>query len=184
MSAVNGQSGRQAEVISRPSGRQDDRGNLVDKVIFINRCAKVVKGGRRFSFSALVVVGDGAGRVGIGLGKAKETPNAVKKAVDHAKKHLRRYPLAGHTVPHEAVGVFDGGMVILKPAAPGTGVIAGGGVRLVLEALGVTDVLSKSMGSNNPFAMAKATLDALGKLRSYADVMALRFGENRKNGEV
>jgi small subunit ribosomal protein S5 len=153
---------------------------LVDKVIFINRCAKVVKGGRRFSFSALVVVGDGAGRVGIGLGKAKETPNAVKKAVEQGKKNLRNYPLAGHTIPHDIIGVFDGGMVILKPAAPGTGVVAGGGVRLVLEALGVTDILSKSMGSNNPFAMVKATLDALGKLRSYSDVMALRFGKEDK----
>jgi small subunit ribosomal protein S5 len=152
----------------------------MDKVIFINRCAKVVKGGRRFSFSALVVVGDGGGRVGIGLGKAKETPNAVKKAVEQAKKSLRSYPIAGHTIPHDIIGESDGGMVILRPAAPGTGVVAGGGVRLVLEALGVTDILSKSMGSNNPFAMVKATLNALSKLRSYPSVMALRFGEADK----
>ncbi|MDR2806642.1 MAG: 30S ribosomal protein S5 [Puniceicoccales bacterium] len=160
---------------------QDEYGRFIDKVVFINRCAKVVKGGRRFGFSALVVVGDGKGRVGIGLGKAKETPNAVKKAVEQAKKNLKSYPLAGHTVPHDVIGVSDGGRVMLRPAAPGTGVVAGGGVRLILEALGVTDVLSKSMGSNNPFAMVQATLNALGKLRSYSEVMALRFGQPDKN---
>ncbi|MDR2812916.1 MAG: 30S ribosomal protein S5 [Puniceicoccales bacterium] len=161
----------------RQSDRQEEANRLIDKVIFINRCAKVVKGGRRFSFSALVVVGDGAGRVGMGLGKAKETPDAVKKAVEQAKKNLRRYPIAGHTIPHDVIGASDGGLVILRPAAPGAGIVAGGGVRLVLEVLGVSDVLSKSMGSNNPFAMVHATLDALDKLRSYREVMALRHCE-------
>jgi small subunit ribosomal protein S5 len=168
-----GRSGRM-RMPARQGESQDEKNRLVDKVVFINRCAKVVKGGRRFSFSALVVVGDKAGRVGIGLGKAKETPDAVKKAVEQAKKHLCRYPVKGHTIPHDVLGHSDGGLVMLRPAAPGTGVVAGGGVRFVLEALGVSDVLSKSMGSNNPFAMVRATLDALGKLRSYAEVMALR----------
>jgi small subunit ribosomal protein S5 len=163
--------------MARQSERPDEANRLVDKVVFINRCGKVVKGGRRFSFSALVVVGDGAGRIGVGLGKAKETPDAVKKAVEQAKKDLRRYPIVGHTIPHDVVGASDGGLVMLRPAAPGAGIVAGGGVRLVLEVLGVSDVLSKSMGSNNPFAMVHATLDALGKLRSYPEVMALRRGE-------
>jgi small subunit ribosomal protein S5 len=152
----------------------------MDEVIFINHCAKVAKGGRRFGFLALVVVGDGGRRIGIGLGRAKETPNAVKKAVEQAKKSLRSYSIAGHTIPHDIIGESDWGMVILRPAAPGTGVVAGGGVRLVLEALGVTDILPKSMGSNNPFAMVKATLDALTKLRSYPSVMGSRFGEADK----
>jgi small subunit ribosomal protein S5 len=164
----------------RPSERKEERDRLMDKIIFINRCAKVVKGGRRFGFAALVVVGDGAGRVGVGLGKAKETPDAVKKAVEQAKKSLKSYPLAGHTIPHEVLGASDSGLVMLRPAAPGTGIVAGGGVRLVLEVLGVTDVLSKSMGSNNSFAMVRATLDALGKLRSYSYVMALRYGDAKK----
>ncbi|MDR2201133.1 MAG: 30S ribosomal protein S5 [Puniceicoccales bacterium] len=177
--SVNGRGRSQ----TRTPEREDERGRLIEKVIFINRCAKVVKGGRRFSFSALVVVGDGAGRGGVGLGKAKETPNAVKKAVEQAKKNLRSYPLAGHTIPHDIVGVSDGGMVMLKPAAPGTGIVAGGGVRLILEALGITDILSKSMGSNNPFAMVRATFDALDKLRSYGSVMSLRFGDRKKTQE-
>jgi small subunit ribosomal protein S5 len=175
MGGVNFGVSRQSRAV-RQFDRRDEANRLVDKVVFINRCAKVVKGGRRFSFSALVVVGDGAGRVGIGLGKAKETPDAVKKAVEQAKKNLRRYPVAGHTIPHDVVGASDGGLVMLRPAAPGTGIVAGGGVRLVLEVLGVSDVLSKSMRSNNPFAMVYATLDALGKLRSYPEVMALRCG--------
>jgi small subunit ribosomal protein S5 len=176
MGGVNLRVNRQSRG-ARQFDRQDEANRFVDKVVFINRCAKVVAGGRRFSFAALVVVGDGAGRIGVGLGKAKETPDAVKKAVEQAKKDLRRYPIAGHTIPHEVVGASDGGLVILRPAAPGAGIVAGGGVRLVLEVLGVSDVLSKSMGSNNPFAMVHATLDALGKLRSYSEVMALRRGE-------
>ncbi|UPA28695.1 MAG: 30S ribosomal protein S5 [Verrucomicrobiota bacterium] len=174
MSGTNLKSNRRTRNNNRQSEPSDEANRLTDRVVFINRCAKVVKGGRRFGFSALVVVGDGAGRVGIGLGKAKETPDAVKKAVEHAKKELRSYALAGHTIPHEVTGSFDGGLVMLRPAAPGTGVVAGGGVRLVLESLGVSDVLSKSMGSNNPFAMVGATLDALKKLRRYSDAMGLR----------
>lgn len=173
MSGVNLKSGKTSRR-GHAAEAKDAESRLADKVVFINRCAKVVKGGRRFSFSALVVVGDGAGRVGIGLGKAKETPDAVKKAVERAKKNLRSYAVAGHTIPHEVTGAFDGGLVMLRPAAPGTGIVAGGGVRLVLEALGVSDVLSKSMGSNNPFAMVYATLNALGKLHTYGDVMAMR----------
>lgn len=165
---------RGSRKVSRGKEENDSGSRLTDKVVSINRCAKVVKGGRRFSFSALVVVGDGAGRIGIGLGKAKETPDAVKKAVERAKKTLKSYAIAGHTIPHEVVGTSDGGLVILRPAAPGTGVVAGGGVRLVLEALGISDVLSKSMGSNNPFAMVRATLDALGQLRSYSEMMSVR----------
>jgi small subunit ribosomal protein S5 len=183
MNSVNLEVNRQSRT-TRQFDRQSEANRLMDKVVFINRCAKVVKGGRRFSFSALVVAGDGAGRVGIGLGKAKETPDAVKKAVEQAKKNLRRYPIAGHTIPHDVVGASDGGLVMLRPAAPGAGIVAGGGVRLVLEVLGVSDVLSKSMGSNNPFAMVYATLDALGKLRSYPEVMALRRGEADREGSL
>ena len=171
MSSVNFKSGK---TLRRDHSSESVDGRLMDKVVFINRCAKVVKGGRRFSFAALVVVGDGAGRVGVGLGKAKETPDAVKKAVERAKKDLRSYAISGATLPHEVVGTFDGGVVMLRPAAPGTGIVAGGGVRLVLEVLGISDVLSKSMGSNNPFAMVRATLDALSQLRAYGDVMAMR----------
>ena len=166
--------------VSKKAETEESVSKLEDKVIFINRCAKVVKGGRRFSFAALVAVGDRAGRVGIGLGKAKETPDAVKKAVERAKKGMRRYSILGRTLPHEAHGHSDGGEVVLLPAAPGTGVVAGGGVRLILELLGVSDVLSKSIGSNNPFAMVKATLNALEKLRTYSDVMSLRGSEGDK----
>lgn len=173
MSGVNLKSGKTVRR-ERSEAQTNTETHLTDKVVFINRCAKVVKGGRRFSFSALVVVGDGAGKIGIGLGKAKETPDAVKKAVERAKKDLHSYAIVGHTIPHEVVGSFDGGLVILRPAAPGTGIVAGGGVRLVLEALGVSDVLSKSMGSNNPFAMVRATLNALSKLRSYGEMMSMR----------
>ncbi|MDR0351040.1 MAG: 30S ribosomal protein S5 [Puniceicoccales bacterium] len=150
---------------------------FVDKVVRINRCAKVVTGGRRFGFSALAVIGDKAGRVGIGVGKAKETPDAVRKAIDQAKKNIRSYSICNSTVPHIAVGVADGGRVLLRPAAPGTGIIAGGGVRAVLEVLGVTDILTKSMGSNNPFAMVRATLDALSQLRTREEVMAIRHAD-------
>ncbi|MDR2735656.1 MAG: 30S ribosomal protein S5 [Puniceicoccales bacterium] len=153
---------------------RDPENQFVDKVVRINRCAKVVKGGRRFGFSALAVVGDKAGRVGIGLGKAKETPDAVRKAIEQAKKNIKPYSIHSSTVPHVVVGVADGGRVLLRPAAPGTGIIAGGGVRAVLEVLGVTDILTKSMGSNNPFAMVRATLDALSQLRTKEEVMAIR----------
>ena len=147
---------------------------MVEKVVFINRCAKVVKGGRRFSFSALAVVGDQKGHVGIGYGKANEVPDAIKKSTEHARKSMVAVKLKGDTIPHEVLGVSDGGKVFLRPASPGTGIIAGGGVRAVLEAAGVRNVLSKSMGSNNHIAIVHATLNGLLKLRLAADVQAMR----------
>ncbi len=147
---------------------------LIEKVVHINRCAKVVKGGRRFTFSALVVIGDGAGKVGLGYGKAKEVPDAIKKATDRSRANMKSYSLKDTTIPHEVRGEFDGGIVILRPASAGTGVIAGGGVRAVLEAAGVKDVLSKSLGSNNDMAMVNATFDALSKLRTAEAINKLR----------
>ncbi len=147
---------------------------MVEKVVFINRCAKVVKGGRRFSFSALAVVGDQKGKVGIGYGKANEVPDAIRKSTEHARKNMVSVKLKGTTIPHEVLGQFDGGKVFLRPASPGTGIIAGGGVRAVLEAAGVHNVLSKSMGSNNHIAVVHATLNGLLQLRLAADVGALR----------
>ncbi|MDR1528208.1 MAG: 30S ribosomal protein S5 [Puniceicoccales bacterium] len=151
-----------------------ERGELKEKVIHVNRCAKVVKGGRRFGFTALVVVGDQKGRIGVGYGKAKEVPEAIRKGTERAKKNITSFQLNETTVPHMALGVSDGGRVLLRPAAPGTGVIAGGGVRAVLEVLGIKDVLTKSMGSNNQIAVVNATLDALGKMRSYALIKQIR----------
>ncbi|HRG57203.1 MAG TPA: 30S ribosomal protein S5, partial [Lacunisphaera sp.] len=130
---------------------------MFEKVVFINRCAKVVKGGRRFSFSALSVVGDGKGNVGIGYGKANEVPDAIKKSTESAKKRMVSVKLKGSTIPHEVLGEFDGGKVFLRPASTGTGLIAGGGVRAVLEAAGVHNVLTKSMGSKNHIAVVHAT---------------------------
>ncbi len=159
----------------RDQPRNDDDGpQMVEKVVFVNRCAKVVKGGRRFSFAALVVVGDQKGNIGVGYGKANEVPDAIKKSTEHAKKRLIHVKLKGDTIPHDVLGQFDGGRVLLKPASPGTGLIAGGGVRAVLEAAGVKNVLTKSMGSNNHIAVVNATVDALRQLRLAQDFANVR----------
>lgn len=148
--------------------------NLTDRVIHINRNAKVVKGGRRFSFSALVVVGDGQGGVGVGLGKAKEVPEAIRKGVEKAKKDMVKVPLVEGTIPFDVLGKFGAGKVLLKPASPGTGVIAGGAARAILEAAGVENVLSKCLGSNNPHNVVKATINALTQLKSAERILSRR----------
>jgi len=153
--------------------------NLTDRVIHINRTSKVVKGGRRFSFSALVVVGDGSGNVGYGLGKAKEVPEAIRKGVESAKKNIISVPIQGTTIPYDVIGKFGAGKVMLRPASEGTGVIAGGAARAILEVAGISDILSKCLGSNNPHNVVKATFKALQLLRSPEEIRARRgLGQN------
>src|SRR5271170_553846 len=168
----------------RRERKRDDRGDkdksgLSEKVVFINRCAKVVKGGRRFSFSALIVTGDRAGKVGCGFGKANEVSEAIRKASESAKKSMVKVSVRENTIPHEVIGEFGGGRVLLKPASPGTGVIAGGGVRAVVEAAGIKDVLAKSLGSSNHANVVKATIEALLHLRQRDEIYKIRGMEIR-----
>lgn len=162
---------RERTLPSKPEGDTA----LQEKVVHVNRCAKVVKGGRRFGFAALVVVGNQAGRIGIGYGKAKEVPDAIRKGTEQAKKHMVSFQMKENTIPHMAVGVSDGGRVLLRPASPGTGIIAGGGVRAVLETLGIKDILTKSLGSKNPFSVVRATINALQKMHTYEQIKSARL---------
>lgn len=157
------------------AGKIDPEGLVLkDKVVFINRVAKVVKGGRRFSFSALVVVGDGMGTVGVGKGKAGEVPEAIRKAVEQAKKSLARFPLKDGTIPHRIIGRYGSGSVVMNPAVKGTGLIAGGAVRALFEVAGIQDIVAKSLGGHNPFNTVRATMDGLGKLKDPAAVSRAR----------
>jgi small subunit ribosomal protein S5 len=148
--------------------------DLKDRVVHISRVAKVVKGGRRFSFSAVVVIGDGLGHVGTGLGKANEVPDAIRKAVQNARRVLIKVPLVNGTLPYEVIGEFGASKVIMRPASPGTGVIAGGGVRAVIESAGISNILTKSLGSNNPHNLVKATINGLSQLQTPEQVLAIR----------
>ncbi len=160
--------------MSQDKFNREGQSDMDEHVVFVNRCAKVVKGGRRFSFSAVVVVGDKDGKVGFGFGKANEVADAIRKGGEAARKAMRRVRMTGKTIPHEVIGLCDGGRVLLKPAPDGTGIICGGGMRPVLEAAGIRDVVGKSLGSKNRLNVVKATIDALQQLRSAEEIAALR----------